>query len=45
MSLARNFLINIFTGLGFKTKILKGKVHGLVFAEKIIDKNLPTVLI
>jgi acetylornithine deacetylase/succinyl-diaminopimelate desuccinylase-like protein len=44
MGLAQNFLINIFSELGLN-KNLKGKVHGMVFAEKIIDSNLPTVLI
>ena len=45
MADARKYLTTLFQGLGFKTKILKGKKHDAVFAERIIDKKLPTVLI
>jgi len=45
MQKARKFLIEIFEKYGFKTKILKGSVHDLVFAELITDPSKPTVLI
>jgi len=45
MADARVYLTNLFQELGFKTKILKGKKHDAVFAERITDRVLPTVLI
>jgi acetylornithine deacetylase/succinyl-diaminopimelate desuccinylase-like protein len=45
MAKARDFLFEIFKKNGFKTKILKGSVHDLVYAEKIVDLEKPTVLI
>lgn len=45
METARHFLAKIFTDNGFKTKILKGEMHDLVYAEKFIGKDKPTVLI
>lgn len=45
MQKAREYLLEIFQENEFKTKILKGEKHDLVFAEKIIDPNKPTVLI
>lgn len=45
MEKARHFLSDIFTEMGFETKELKGKKHPALFAQKIVDKKLPTVLI
>jgi acetylornithine deacetylase/succinyl-diaminopimelate desuccinylase-like protein len=45
MEKARYFLLNLFTKMGFSTKIIKGNVHDLVFAEKIVNPKAPTVLI
>lgn len=45
MQKARHYLIDLFENLGFKTKILKAKKHNAVFAQKIVDSELPTVLI
>jgi len=45
MQKARNFLVQLFGKMGFSTKILKAKIHDAVFAEKIIDPKLPTVLV
>lgn len=45
MKAARTFLVNLFKGLGFKTKILKGEKHDAVFAERIADPEFLTVLI
>lgn len=45
MQKAREFLLKVFQENGFKTKILKGEKHDLVFAEKTVDNKKPTVLI
>lgn len=45
MKRTRELLVKNFSGLGFKTKILKGIRHDLVFAERIVSKKAPTILI
>lgn len=45
MEKARHFLMDLFSSLGFKTKILKGRKHDAVFAELITNNRLPTTLI
>lgn len=45
MAEARSFLQKLLSSLGFETKILKGKKHDAVFAQKLDDSTLPTVLI
>jgi acetylornithine deacetylase/succinyl-diaminopimelate desuccinylase-like protein len=45
MARTRNFLVDLFKQSGFQTKILKGVKHDVVFAQRIVDKNLPTVLV
>lgn len=45
MKKAREFLVKIFAKMGFKTKILKGKRHDLVFSERIINPKAKTILI
>ena len=45
MQRARDFLVDLFKSLGFKTRILKGKKHGAVFAELETNDQAPTVLI
>lgn len=46
MEEARHYLVDLFTSLGFKTKILKGKKHDAVFAELITNPySQPTVLV
>lgn len=45
MGKARHFLTDLFKNLGFETKILKGKRHDAVFAQKLVDESSPTVLI
>lgn len=45
MKEARHFLVDLLSSLNFKTKIIKGKTHDLVFASRIENKQIPTVLI
>lgn len=45
MKRAREFLVKIFSEMGFKTKILKGKRHDLVFAQRMENPKFPTILI
>lgn len=45
MAEARQYLISLFKSLGFKTQILKGIKHDLVFAEHTVHRSLPTVLV
>ncbi len=45
MEQARHFLKDLFLEMGFEVKMLKGKKHDAVFAQKIIDQKKPTVLI
>lgn len=45
MKKAREYLAKLFKSNGFKVTILKGIKHDLVFAEKFVDPNKPTVLI
>jgi acetylornithine deacetylase/succinyl-diaminopimelate desuccinylase-like protein len=45
MQEARHFLLDTFKDMGFATRILKAKKHDAVFAQKIVDPKLPTVLI
>lgn len=45
MEKARHFLVDLFRNLGFTTKILKAKKHDAIFAQKITDPKLPTVLV
>lgn len=45
MEKARHFLVDLFHNLGFTTHILKGEKHDAVFAQRITDPKLPTVLI
>ena len=45
MKRAREFLVKKFKVLGFTTKILKGKRHDAVFAERIVDLKRQTALI
>src|SRR3989344_4359204 len=40
MKKARDYLVNLFQSIGFKTKILKGKRHDAVFAE-LTTNNRP----
>lgn len=42
---ARDYLKDIFLEMDFNVQFLKCKKHDAVFAQKIIDKNLPTLLI
>lgn len=42
---ARHFLIDLLGSLNFKTKIIKGRKHDLVFAQRIENKSLPTILV
>ena len=43
---AAEFLLNQFQNLGMNNcEICETKGHPIVYAEKIIDKNLPTVLV
>ena len=48
MQSARNYLVELFSSMGFKTKILKGIKHDAVFAElaqPLLSDGGPTVLI
>lgn len=45
MENARHFLKDLFVDLGFSVHILEGIKHSAVFAQKITDSKLPTVLI
>lgn len=45
MEEARHWLIDQLQSMGFKTRILQGKRHAAVFAEREEDPKLPTVLI
>ncbi len=45
MERARNYLLKLFSSMGFKTKILKGIKHDAVFAELTTKHSLPTTLI
>ena len=45
MNEARSFLVKFLKGGGFDTKILKGKRHNAVFAERILNAKFPTILI
>jgi acetylornithine deacetylase/succinyl-diaminopimelate desuccinylase-like protein len=45
MQNARDFLRDTFESMGFTVRMLEGKRHPAVFAEKIVDTTAPTVLI
>jgi len=45
MAKARAYLLKLFNDMDFKSKILKGKKHDFVFAQRFFSKNVPTVLI
>lgn len=45
MGEARSFLAKLLKNIGFDTRILKGKKHDAVFAQRIRDLKSPTVLI
>lgn len=45
MEEARHFVVDLFTSLGFTTKILRGERHDAVFAQKITNPRIPTVLV
>lgn len=45
MEQARHFLADLFRTMGFSVHILPGAKHAAVFAQKIINQKLPTVLI
>ncbi len=45
MADARRFLVDLFHKMDFSVKLLRGEVHEAVYAERITDKKLPTVLI
>lgn len=45
MEKARKYLVDLFSGMGFKTKILKAKKHNAIFCELTTDYRLPTVLV
>ncbi len=45
MQKARQYLLNLFNEMGFKTKTLEGKKHDAVFAQLTVDLSLPTILI
>ena len=45
MKRAREFLVKNFKDLGFTTRILKGKKHDAVFAQRVANPKVPTVLI
>ncbi|MEK7188565.1 MAG: dipeptidase [Patescibacteria group bacterium] len=45
MQKARHYLGDLFSSLGFETKILKGKKHDAMFAQLITNHLLPTILI
>lgn len=45
MEQARHFLTDLFHDLGFSVHSLPGKKHAAIFAQRIINPKLPTVLI
>ena len=45
MAVARQFLLDLFSSSGFSTRILPGQIHPAVFASRISDPTLPTVLV
>lgn len=45
MEKTRQFLTLTFEEMGFKTQVLPGQKHHAVFAEKVTDPKLPTLLI
>lgn len=45
MQVARIYFLKLFSSIGFRIKLLKGEKHDAVFAQLIIDRSLPTVLI
>lgn len=42
---AQDFLVKLFQNMNFETKILKSQFFDAVFAQKIINKNNPTILV
>lgn len=45
MQKAREYLMDVFSVMGFKTQILEGQKHDAVYAERIENPSLPTVLV
>ena len=45
MKRTRKYLTDLFTSIGFETKILKGIKHDAIFASLSNNPNLPTILI